>query len=344
MTDSSPSTLWGTAPHARQDLHAQRDLQVDAFCVGEDTLLDHVLLPFDLRATAAHARGLGRVGVLRVEDVHRLDEALSELLAEWERGTFRIRPEQEDGHTAIEAALTERLGELGKKVHTARSRNDQVLVALRLFALDRLQRLDDALVELAQSFEARAQEADAAGLTMPGYTHGQPAMPLPASMWARSFRDALADDRRVVAVARSLHDQSPLGSASGFGPPIPLDREGTARDLGFTRVQENPVYCQQSRLKLEAFALAACAQVAWTLGQFACDGLSFTAKAYGFMRLPDGLTTGSSLMPNKRNPTCWSCCGRCIRRSRPTRQRSACWGRGLAVATTATFSSANAPS
>ncbi len=297
-TPSGQPSLWDTGDVAG----GERDAVVDAFCRGEDASLDHVLLPFDVRGTAAHVRGLGRAGVLTAQEVQTLDAALDELLREWDAGRFTVGAEHEDGHTAIEDALTQRLGELGRKVHTARSRNDQVLTALRLFALEHLRQVDDAATELAEAFAAKAGEARAQGLTMPGYTHGQPAMPLEVAVWCESFRDALADDRRTLAAAIALTDQSPLGSASGFGAPIPLEREATARELGFARVQANPVYCQQSRLKLEAAALNACAQLAWTLGQFACDALLFTSPAYGFLSLPQAMTTGSSLMPNKRNP------------------------------------------
>ena len=277
-----------------------RDDVVDAFMRGEDPELDHALLPFDIRGTQAHVKGLVRAKVLEQADADTLVAALDELRARYDEGDFTVRPDQEDGHTAIEEALTRKHGDLGKRVHTARSRNDQVLTALRLFALDRLRRIDEHVAALGHAFEERA--AAAGELIMPGYTHGQPAMPLPVETWCRSFRDALADDRHVIAAAIACLDQSPLGSAAGFGPPIPLDREFTAKELGFARVQENPVYCQQSRARFEALALTACAQVCWTIAQFASDGLLFHSKAYGFIHLPDELTTGSSLMPNKRNP------------------------------------------
>ncbi|MGE0433468.1 MAG: lyase family protein [Planctomycetota bacterium] len=277
-----------------------RDDTIDAFMRGEDPELDHQLIPYDLTGTAAHVRCLGRAGVLKADDVATLTAALQQLRERYDRGEFTLRPDHEDCHTAIEEALTDAHGELGKRVHTARSRNDQVLTALRLFALDRLRAIAGGADRLAAAFEARAVEAGQ--LIMPGYTHGQPAMPLPVETWARSFRDALADDRLVIAAAVECLDQSPLGSAAGFGPPIPLDRAGSATDLGFARVQHNPVYCQQSRAKFEALALTACAQVCWTMAQFAADGLLFHSRAYGFIHLPDELTTGSSLMPNKRNP------------------------------------------
>ena len=277
-----------------------RDDVVDTFMRGEDPELDHVLIPYDLTGTTAHVQCLGRAGVLSPDDVATLVAALQELRHRYDRGSFTLGPTDEDCHTAIEDALTAAHGELGKRVHTARSRNDQVLTALRLYALDHLRAIDAGVIALAAAFEAKAEEAGE--VIMPGYTHGQPAMPLPVETWCRSFRDSLADDRRVLAAAIDCLDQSPLGSAAGFGPPIPLDRHGSAQDLGFARVQQNPVYCQQSRAKLEALALTACAQVGWTIAQFASDGLLFHSRAYGFIHLPDELTTGSSLMPNKRNP------------------------------------------
>lgn len=292
-------TLWAAAAHGSQ----ARLPFVDAFTRGEDPELDQALLPFDLRGTIAHVRGLARVGLLKSDDADTLVRECEALLSEARAGTFRMTAEFEDCHSAIEAELTKRHGDLGRRVHTARSRNDQVLTALRLLVKDALAQVDAQAAQLARSFETVAARADADALQMPGFSHGQPGMPVPVSMWLLALRDGLEDDRRLLGAVRGLVDQSPLGSGAGFGPPPPikLDRAFTAGALGFERVQENPFYCQHSRPKFDALVLEALATLMRTVARFAADGLLFSTPAYAYLTLADAFTTGSSLMPNKRN-------------------------------------------
>lgn len=277
------------------------DREVSAFTVGDDPVLDRELLPYDCRASVVHVRVLERAGVLASDEAAALCAALEELEAEAERGELTIRPEDEDGHTTIERRLTERLGDTGKKVHTARSRNDQVAVALRLYMKDGLDAVERAVERLAADLETRIG-ADGA-IPMPGYTHLRRAMPSSIGMWLGAFAAALRDDTRLLAATRETLDQNPLGSGAGYGIPVfELDRAWAARSLGFARVQENPLYVQNSRGKFEASALAALVPIMADLHKLACDMILFGTDEFGFVRLPVALCTGSSIMPQKQNP------------------------------------------
>ncbi|WP_420455545.1 argininosuccinate lyase [Rubrivirga sp.] len=273
---------------------------VTRFTVGEDWRWDTVLLPYDLEGTRAHAWALGRVGVLTEAEVAEVGAALDAIRAEWEAGDVVVRPEDEDMHTVIERELTARLGDAGKKIHAGRSRNDQVLVALRLW-------LRDALAQVAEGAEAVGGgllgHADAGqSLLMPGYTHGQRAMPTTVAVWAAGYADLLADDLGTLAAARRLANTSPWGSAAGYGVPVlDLPRDAVADRLGFERTQAVAAV-QLSRGKSEGAVVHALVQIGLTLNRLASDLALFATAEFGFVTLPAEHTTGSSIMPQKRNP------------------------------------------
>ena len=276
------------------------DEQVEAFTVGDDYLLDQRLVTYDCLASMAHARALGRAGILEEEEVEDLLEELERIVQLDLAGEFPILPEQEDCHTAIENHLTRELGELGEKIHTGRSRNDQVLAALRLYYKVELAKCERLMTELAmclEQFAARYGEVE-----LPGYTHTRKAMPSSVGLWAESFVDSMDDNSRLIDVALELIDQSPLGTGAGYGVPLDLDREYTAELLEFERVQQNPIYTQNSRGKFEATILHALTQVMFDLNKMATDLIVFSMPELGYFELPAELCTGSSIMPQKRNP------------------------------------------
>ncbi len=273
---------------------------VTRFTVGEDGRWDTILLPYDLEGTRAHAWALGQAGVLTGAEVDEVGAALDQIRQAWERGEVAVRVEDEDMHTVIERELTARLGQAGKKIHAGRSRNDQVLTALRLW-------LRDALADVADGTRAVGGALlDHAGagqsLLMPGYTHGQRAMPTTVAVWAAGFADLLADDLAGLGAARQRVAASPWGSAAGYGVPVlDLDRAGVAHRLGFERVQEVAAV-QLSRGKAEAAVVHALVQIGLTVNRLASDLALFATAEFGFVALPHEHTTGSSIMPQKRNP------------------------------------------
>jgi len=274
---------------------------IEAYTTGDDVELDLVLVPYDCVASAVHARVLGQAGVLDDAEVRALVAALDELRAEAERGAFEIRDDEEDGHTAIENRLVERLGETGKKIHTARSRNDQVVTALRLYMKDRLDEVAGGTDTLVDALEVRIRtDGD---VELPGYTHTRRAMPSSVALWAGAFVESLRDARRTLDAARDLIDQSPLGTGAGYGIPVlEIDRDFAARELGFARVQRNPLYVQNSRAKFEATVVSAMVDLTADLNKLASDLVLFTAEEFGFFVLPREVCTGSSIMPHKLNP------------------------------------------
>ncbi len=278
----------------------QVDDTVQRFLAGEDVHWDQMLLPFDIRASIAHARGLVKPGLLTDAQASAMVAALDELAQAHASGAFVLDARFEDGHSAIESVLTERLGEIGKRVHAGRSRNDQVLVALRLYMRDRLDKLVNHLGASASAFLLRAREEEFT--PMPGYTHLQQAVPSSAGLWFAAFAEAMIDNAVLAQSTRAWVDSCPLGTAAGYGVPIALDREGVAAELGFARLQVNPMYAQNSRGKHELAVLSVCTQVLLDVRRFAWDVSIFNTAEFGFVTLPDALTTGSSIMPNKRNP------------------------------------------
>ncbi len=276
------------------------DRQVEEFTVGEDFRLDQALVPYDCLGSIAHARMLGRAGVLAEGEVADLVQQLELIMAEAARGEFEIRPEQEDCHTAIEARLTAELGKTGAKIHTGRSRNDQVLTALRLYCKAELAALADAATGFVAAVRGLVKSHGKTPL--PGYTHTRKAMPSSVRMWGTAFVDSMKDNLKLIAAAVKLVDQCPLGTGAGYGVPLDLDRKGAAAELGFSRVQTNPVYAQLSRGKFEATVLHAATQVMYDLNRAAADLILFTLPELGYFSLPRRFTTGSSIMPQKRNP------------------------------------------
>lgn len=273
---------------------------VQRFCAADDVVVDRVLFSADIRATIAHVNGLARVRVLEESERALLVRCLEELAGLWAAGQFVLDERYEDGHTAIEAFLVEKAGDVGKKVHTARSRNDQVLVAQRLYLRDQLDHALEVTCDIAARLLARARAH--VDTPMPGYTHLQRAMPMSLAMWCAGHAEGFVDDAQAMLGARGLADASPLGTGAGFGVSIPLDRDGVAAELGFSRVLVSPMAAQNSRGKIELFALQALHLATLDVRRLAWDLSLFASAEFAFVKLPDSYTTGSSLMPNKRNP------------------------------------------
>ena len=283
------------------DKGAPLDARVLRYTAGEDYALDERLVPYDVRASLAHAEMLHARQLLSAEDLAALRAALEALGAEHARGAWHIELEDEDGQTALERRLTARAGSAGARIHLGRSRNDQVLTALRLYLRDVVAQLAAAARAGAQALRALgAREADT---PLPGYTHMQQAMPSSVRLWAEGFAAELDDDAAgLLAVQRRL-GKSPLGSAAGYGTPgLPIDREATCVSLGFDSVHEPVTAVQLSRGKAEAQLLCELALLQQDLSRFAADVLLFATSEFGFVTLADDFTTGSSIMPQKRNP------------------------------------------
>ena len=276
------------------------DLQIHRFTVGADPQTDLQLLAFDAEGSAAHARMLGETGLLPMAEAKALVGALRELREQAQRGELTILPEEEDGHTAIEHALTARLGDTGKRIHLARSRNDQVATALRLLMRARTLDLGRALLSCAQAFLTLATRE--AATPLPGYTHLRRAMPATWGMWGAAFAEGLLEELEALPALWARLDRCPLGAAAGFGPPIPLDRARSASLLGFTRVQGSPMDVMNSRGRHEQALTAWVVSAAGTLEKALWDLALYSTEEFGFVGLPDAFTTGSSLMPQKRNP------------------------------------------
>jgi argininosuccinate lyase len=276
------------------------DAAVQRFCAADDVIVDRELFSFDIRATAAHVRGLGRIGVLSADEVTTLTGGLDDLARAWEAGEFVVDERYEDGHTAIESFLVDRCGEAGKKVHTARSRNDQVLVAARLWLRDRLQQASSLAEAAALACLVRAEASTTT--PMPGYTHLQRAMPTSLGAFFAGHAECFVDSRDALRAAISVIDKNPLGTGAGFGVSLALDRDGVARELGFADVVLSPQAAQNSRGKLELWGLQGLHLLTLDVRRLAWDLSLYASAEFDFVRLPNAYTTGSSLMPNKRNP------------------------------------------
>nr|WP_225937465.1 argininosuccinate lyase [Myxococcus sp. RHSTA-1-4] len=279
---------------------APLDAVIHRFTVGDDPVVDLALAPHDALGSAAHARMLAHVGLLRAEEARALVSALKVLHDEARAGAFTIRPEQEDGHTALEAALVERVGEPGKRIHLARSRNDQVQLAVRLLLREEVLSLGARAVELAGTFLDFAQAH--ADVALPGYTHLRRAMPSTFGLWGMAFAEGLLEELEALRGVWARLDRCPLGAAAGFGVPLPIDREYVAKLLGFSRVQRSPIDVQNGRGRHEAAVLGWSCSVAGTLEKWLWDVQLYSMDEFGFLKLPDAFTTGSSIMPQKKNP------------------------------------------
>ncbi len=276
------------------------DKAVEAFTVGKDPELDNVLIPYDCKASIAHARMLGEMGYLENNEVEKLVMELENIITFHREDNFTIKVSQEDCHTAIEEYLVEQLGDVGKKIHTARSRNDQVLTALRLYYKEALQEIIDLGESWIKVLEKFGEENY--DVSFPGYTHMQKAMPSSMAMWAGAYVDGMKDDLSMLKSVAKLIDQSPLGSAAGYGVPIKIDKEMTAKEMGFDRVQNNPIYCQISRGKFELSILHGLGQIMLTINRLASDLILYSMTEFGYISLPEEFCTGSSIMPQKKNP------------------------------------------
>ena len=271
------------------------------FTVGEDYRWDQLLLPFDIVATKAHIAGLVTAGVLEPGERQRIDRALDILADRVESGDIVVSPEQEDCHTVIESYLTSELGDIGRKVHTGRSRNDQVLAALRLYLRDRLQTIASDTIELGISLCMLATATD--DWAMPGYTHTRQAMPSTLGAWAMGYAELVVGDVENLKATSGRINKSPLGSAAGYGVPfIDLPRAQVAASLGFDGIQTHVTSVQLSRGKFELEVAHAIAQLTLTLNRLASDLILFSSSEFGFVSIPVALTTGSSIMPQKQNP------------------------------------------
>ena len=276
---------------------------MEDFTVGNDRILDMRLARYDVEGSLAHIKMLQSIGLLTDEELERLTAGLEEILGEIQDGKFRLEDTVEDIHSQVELLLTRRLGEIGKKIHSGRSRNDQVLVDVKLFLKDEVLKFrEEVLVLFGRLQELSEKYKD---VLLPGYTHGQVAMPSSFGMWFGAYAESLADDMYMLRGAYSVTDQNPLGSAAGYGSSFPLDREMTTRLLGFGSMEYNSVAAQLSRGKSERAVASAIGSIALTLNKFAADCCMYMCPNYGFISFPDELTTGSSIMPHKKNPDVW---------------------------------------
>ena len=274
--------------------------KVDKFTVGKDREYDIVLAQYDCQASIAHAKMLAKIGLISIPESEQLCKVLEELKIAAETGNFTIEDEFEDMHSKIEHVLTKKLGDLGKKIHTARSRNDQVLVAMHLYLKKELGEIKtqvialfDLLLELAEKYQNNL---------LPGYTHLQVAMPSSVGMWLSAYAENLIDDLYFWEAAYKIADQNPLGSAAGYGSAFPIDRELTTELLGFDQLKINSLAAQMSRGKLEKSTSIAFSSIGNSLAKLSMDICLYMGQDFNFISFPKNLTTGSSIMPHKKNP------------------------------------------
>ena len=276
------------------------DKQIENFTVGNDREIDIHIAKYDVQASLAHATMLESIGIISAAELKDLKEGLKELADDIKNGTFVIEPSFEDVHSKIEWELTNKLGEVGKKIHTARSRNDQVLVALQLYYKENLAIVNDKVKSLFDTLLNLADTHKQA--LLPGYTHLQVAMPSSFGLWFSAYAELLIDDVYVLNAVSKVVDQNPLGSAAGYGSSFPIDRELTTKELEFSTLKYNVVAAQLSRGKSERSIASALGGLCNTMARFAMDVCLYMSQNFGFISFPDELTTGSSIMPHKKNP------------------------------------------
>lgn len=275
-------------------------LITERFTVGNDRLWDMRLAEFDVLGSLAHAEMLSTVGIITTEEFEAIRQGLNQILEDIKAGTFVIEEHVEDVHSQVEKLLTERIGEAGKKLHTGRSRNDQVLVDLKLYlkyALKEIAANTLELFDLLQTLSGQHKDK-----LLPGYTHFQLAMPSSFGLWFGAYAESLVDDMEFLVAAYNVADKNPLGSGAGYGSAFPLNREMTTQLLGFTEMNYNSVYAQMTRGKAEKAALTGIAAVASTLSKLSYDICLYMTQQFGYVSFPESLTTGSSIMPHKKNP------------------------------------------
>lgn len=289
------STLWNKGTQASS--------YVDEFTVAGDRELDNRLALYDVKGSLAHIQMLQSIGLLGADELEILTKALNDILEEIKEGKFAVEADVEDIHSQVELLLTRRVGDVGKKIHSGRSRNDQVLLDVKLFLRDELLQTRDEVLELFTLLQSLSEKHK--DVLMPGYTHMQVAMPSSFGLWFGAYAEALVDDMHMLKGAYKVVNQNPLGSAAGYGNSFPLDREMTTRLLDFPQMNWNSIAAQLSRGKSEKAVASAIGCVALTLNKFASDCCMYMCPNYGFIHFPDNLTTGSSIMPHKKNPDVW---------------------------------------
>ena len=280
--------------------NVQVDQEVDRFTVGKDREMDLYLAKYDVLGSMAHITMLERIGLLTAEELQTLLAALREIYKVADSGKFVIEDGIEDVHSQVELMLTRSLGDMGKKIHSGRSRNDQVLLDLKLFTRAQIQALVTAVTRLFEVLIAQSNRYQA--VLMPGYTHLQVAMPSSFGLWFGAYAESLVDDLQLLQAAYRVCNRNPLGSAAGYGSSFPLNRQLTTDLLGFDSLDYNVVYAQMGRGKMERTVAFAMAGIAATLSKLAFDACLFNSQNFGFIKLPDQFTTGSSIMPHKKNP------------------------------------------
>ena len=278
----------------------KRNEIIDQFTVGKDRYYDTLLAKYDCKASIAHSKMLAKVNILSKKESDKLNKVLNEIIDEIKKGEFKIEDEFEDMHSKIEFVLVQKLGDLGKKIHTARSRNDQVLVAIQLFVKDELNSIKkeihslfNILIKLSEKYKS---------FIIPGYTHMQLAMPSSFGLWFSAYAETLIDDVISINNTLSIVDQNPLGSAAGYGTSFPIDRKSTTKSLNFSELKYNSLAAQISRGKIEKQTLSAISSISSTLSKFCMDICLYMGQDFNFISFPDDLTTGSSIMPHKKNP------------------------------------------
>lgn len=289
------NTLWSKGTKAT-------DL-VENFTVGNDRILDLRLAEYDVQGSKAHITMLESIGLLTGHELELLSKELDRIAEEIADGKFVLEDDVEDIHSQVELLLTRRLGDIGKKIHSGRSRNDQVLVDVKLFLKDEVLKVRKEVLKLFGTLQELSEKHK--DVLLPGYTHGQMAMPSSFGLWFGAYAESLADDMYMLHGAYNVTDQNPLGSAAGYGNSFPLDREMTTALLGFASLDYNAVAAQLSRGKTERATASALGAIALTLNKLAADCCMYMCPNYGFIRFPDELTTGSSIMPHKKNPDVW---------------------------------------
>jgi argininosuccinate lyase len=284
--------LWQKATEVKQE--------VEEFTVGKDRELDLLLAPFDVLGSLAHTRMLHSINLMTAEDLNLVQRELKNIYQEIQAGQFTIEDGVEDVHSQVELLLTRRIGEAGKKIHSGRSRNDQVLLDLKLFIRSAIQEMVENIKELFYQLISLSEEHK--DKLLPGYTHLQIAMPSSFGLWFGAYAESLVDDLVLLQAAYKISNKNPLGSAAGYGSSFPLNRQMTTDLLGFDALNYNVVYAQMGRGKTERNVSSALASVAGTLAKLAMDACLYMNQNFGFISLPEELTTGSSIMPHKKNP------------------------------------------
>ena len=287
-----PGKLW--------DKNVEINKEIERFTVGRDREMDLYLAPYDVLGSIAHITMLEQIGLLEKEELTLLTAELKAIYARCKRGEFVIEDGVEDVHSQVELLLTRKLGDIGKKIHSGRSRNDQVLLDVKLFIRHRLKGIVEAVTELFDALQQKSEQYKA--VLMPGYTHLQIAMPSSFGLWFGAYAESLTDDMLFLQAAYKQANRNPLGSAAGYGSSFPLNRTLTTRLLGFDSMTYNVVYAQMGRGKTERNVAFALASVAATLSKLAFDACLFNSQNFSFVKLPDSCTTGSSIMPHKKNP------------------------------------------